>query len=153
MAYGAHTDLPRRTTSDKVLCGKVFAIASSPKYDGYQWRVTSMVFDKFFHKKSIIIPEEQKLASELHRSISRKTKKSKIYLSFWDAICGADLAGMQSISKYNTGVRFLLCVNDVYSKYVWVVPLKHQKGITITNTSGRFWMNLDMSGFEISNEI
>ena len=153
MAYGAHTDLPRRITSDRVLCGKVFAIASSPKYDGYQWRVTSMVFDKFFHKKSIIIPEEQKLASELHRSISRKTKKSKIYLSFWNAICGADLAGMQSISKYNTGVRFLLCVNDIYSKYVWVVPLKHQKGITITNTSGRFWMNLDMSGFEISNEI
>ena len=40
---------------------------------------------------------------------------------------------MQLISKYNKGFRFLLCVIDFYSKYVWVVPLKDNKGITITN--------------------
>ena len=27
----------------------------------------------------------------------------------------------------------LLCVIDIYSKYAWVVPLKGQKGITITD--------------------
>ena len=40
---------------------------------------------------------------------------------------------MQLISKFNRGTRFLLCVNDVFSKYAWVVPLKHKKGITIVN--------------------
>ena len=28
------------------------------------------------------------------------------------------------MSKFNKGVRFLLCVIDIFSKYVWVVPLK-----------------------------
>ena len=31
---------------------------------------------------------------------------------------------MQLISNFNKGFRFLLCVIDIFSKYVWVVPLK-----------------------------
>ena len=31
---------------------------------------------------------------------------------------------MQLTSKLNNGFRFLLCVNDIYSKYAWVIPLK-----------------------------
>ena len=38
---------------------------------------------------------------------------------------------MQLISKYNKGVRFLLCVIDIFSKYVWIVPLKDKKGASI----------------------
>ena len=30
---------------------------------------------------------------------------------------GADLAGVQSVSKYNKGFGFLLCILDIYSKY------------------------------------
>ena len=40
---------------------------------------------------------------------------------------------MQLISKFTKGFRFLLCVIDIFSKYVWVVPLKDKKVITITN--------------------
>ena len=29
----------------------------------------------------------------------------------------------------------MLCVFDIYSKYVWFVPLKGEKGIEITNAS------------------
>ena len=38
---------------------------------------------------------------------------------------------MQLIIKYNKGVRFLLCVIDIFSKYAWVVPLKDKKGVSI----------------------
>ena len=38
---------------------------------------------------------------------------------------------MKSISKFNKGVRFLLCVIDIFSKYAWVVPLKDKKGVSI----------------------
>ena len=37
------------------------------------------------------------------------------------------------ISKFNKGIRFLLSVINIYSKYAWVNPLKDKKGITITN--------------------
>ena len=45
---------------------------------------------------------------------------------------------MQLLSKFNKGIRFLLCVIDIFSKYVWVVTLKDKKCITITDDkSGR----------------
>ena len=40
---------------------------------------------------------------------------------------------MKLISKYNKGIRRLLCVIDLLSKYAWVVPLKDKKGTTIVN--------------------
>ena len=40
---------------------------------------------------------------------------------------------MQSISKFNKGFRFLLCVIDIFSKYAWLVPLKDKKGVSIVN--------------------
>ena len=40
---------------------------------------------------------------------------------------------LQLISKFNKGFRFSLCVVDIFSKYAWVVPLKHRKGLSIVN--------------------
>ena len=38
---------------------------------------------------------------------------------------------MQLISKYNKGIRYLLCVIDLFSSYAWVIPLKNKKGESI----------------------
>ena len=40
---------------------------------------------------------------------------------------------MQSLSKYNKGIKYLLCAVNFSSKYAWVVPLKDKRGITIVN--------------------
>ena len=77
--------------------------------------------------------ENIQLAGELHKTIIRKLKKTKVYSSFRDNIWGADLADMQLISKSNKRFRFLLCVIDIYSKYAWVIPLKDKKRISIVN--------------------
>ena len=57
----------------------------------------------------------------------------KVYSSFRDNIWGVDLADMQSLSKYNKGIKYLLCSIDLLSKYAWVVPLKGKKGTNIVN--------------------
>ena len=44
---------------------------------------------------------------------------------------GVDLAYMQLISKYNKGIRFLLCAINLFSKYAWVVPMKDKKGVML----------------------
>ena len=49
----------------------------------------------------------------LHKPIIRKFEKRKVYSTFKDNIWGADLADMQLLSKYNKGIRFLLCVIDI----------------------------------------
>ena len=71
------------------------------------------------------------LPNELYRQIIRKFKRRKVYSSFIDNIWGVDLDDMQSLSKYNKGIRYLLCAVDLFSKYAWVVPLRDKRGITI----------------------
>ena len=115
---------------------KTFKIASDLKYDGHQRGLASMVY-KFFHKESkgsgITNKSYYQLVNELHKPIIKKFKKRKVYSSFKDNIWGVDLADMQSLSKYNKGIKYLLCAIDLFSKYAWVVPLKDKRGISIVN--------------------
>ena len=86
---------------------------------------------KFFDKKSsgsgIVNEPNYQLANELHKPIIRKFKKRKVYSSFRDNIWGVDLADMQSLNKYDKGKEYLLCAIDLFSKYMWVIPLKDIK--------------------------
>ena len=34
---------------------------------------------------------------------------------------------MSLISKFNKGIKYLLCVIDIFSTYLWVIPLKNKK--------------------------
>ena len=38
---------------------------------------------------------------------------------------------MQLISKYNRGIRYRLCVIDLFSRYAWLTPLKNKKGESV----------------------
>ena len=55
---------------------------------------------------------------------------------------GVDLADMQSLSKYNKRIKYLLCAIDFFSKYAWDIPLKDKKGVSTVNA---FKKHLDSS--------
>ena len=57
---------------------------------------------------------------------------------FQDNIWGSDLADIQLMSKFDKGIRFVLSLIDIYSKYALAIPLKDKKGITITNAFRKF---------------
>ena len=68
---------------------------------------------------------------------------------------------VQLISKFNKGIRFLLCFIDIFSKYAWVIPLKDKKGITITNAfqkilkesnrkPNKIWVDKDSESYKSS---
>ena len=73
------------------------------------------------------------MQNELHKQIIRKFKKRKVHSSFRDNIWGVDLADMQLLSKYNKGIKYLLCAIDLFSKYAWVVPLKDKKVVSVAD--------------------
>ena len=141
-AYADHKDLINRTKSDKVLRDKAYGIASNSEHVGYQRGLASMVY-KFFDKKSMgsgfkklkntTKSNSSILADELHKPIIRKFNKRKAYSQFKGNIWGVDLADMQSLSRKNKGIKYLLCVIDLYSKYAFVISLKDKKGISIVN--------------------
>ena len=119
LAYGQSKNFIKRTQSD-------------PKYDGYQRGLASMVC-KFFDKKSsghdVANEPNFQLVSELHKQIIQKFKRREVYSSLRDNIWGVDLADTQSLSKYNKGIKYLLCAIDLFSKHAWVVPLKDKRGL------------------------
>ena len=141
-AYADHKDLINRAEADKVLRDKPYDITSIPEYDGYQRGLASMVYT-FFDKKSTVSGFKKLknmtklsfsiLADELHKPIIRKFNKRKVYSQFKDNIWGVDFADMQSLSRKNKGIKYLLCVIDLYSKYAFVIPLKDKKGISVVN--------------------
>ena len=150
MADSKTKDLFKLTQSDKVLKDKAFKIANISKYDGYQRGLASMVYN-FFDKKSVSLNRSKgsgilallanksanepncQLSSELHKPIIKKLEKRKVYSFFRDNIWGADLADMQSLRKYNKGIRYLLCAIDLFSKCACVIPIKDKKETSVVN--------------------
>ena len=79
MAYGNFKYWTRRTASDKILRDKAFNIAKSPKYDGYQRGLASIVyryFDKRARGSDVNMQANNErpldLAEHLHKPIIRK---------------------------------------------------------------------------------
>ena len=94
------------------------------------------------NKSAIKSMSNQQLTNEIHKPIFKKFLKRSVCFSFKGNIWGVDLADMQLITKYNKGIRYLLCAIYLFSKYAWVVPLKDKKGITIVSA---FQSTLDSS--------
>ena len=108
-----------------LLSNKAFNIAKNLKYERHQRELASMIYT-FFGKKISggDITENEELAKELYLPNIRKFEKQKVYYSFKDNIFGTDFADMQLISKFNKRISFLLCVNDIFRKYVLVIRWK-----------------------------
>jgi len=68
----------------------------------------------------------------LHRRMLHKFPRNKVivggFMQQWDA----DLMDMTSLSKYNGGVTFLLVAIDIFSRFLFVVPLKSKRGKDVT---------------------
>ena len=151
-ACAKYKDVENRSISDQKLKNSAYDIASNSKYNGYQRGLASMVYKCFGSK---VAPLDKKtmsgngnakpssfertkefnkiLAEELHKPVIKKVNKRKVYSQFKDNIWGVDLADMQSLSKKNKGIEYLLSAIDLYSKYAFVIPLKDKKGISIVN--------------------
>ena len=48
---------------------------------------------------------------------------------------------MQSLSRKNKGIKYLLCAIDLYSQYAFVMPLKDKKGISIVHAFNKIKFN------------
>ena len=59
----------------------------------------------------------------------KNLKRRKVYPRQYikDNFWAADLAEMGSLAPNNRGVKYLLCVIDLFTKYAWVKPLKDKK--------------------------
>jgi len=71
-------------------------------------------------------------AYTLHKPARRHYKRNKIYVAGIDAQWQADLADMQGIARQNDGMRYILTVIDVFSKFAWAVPVRSKDAGSIS---------------------
>ena len=69
----------------------------------------------------------EELAGELNKLVINKFKGRRVYANFKDDIWAADLAGIESLFSKNENVKYSLYVINVFTKYVWVKPVKNKK--------------------------
>ena len=81
-------------------------------------------------KRGLGASVDKVLAQELHKPSIKKFNRGKVYVRFKDNIWAADLVEMGSLS-FHCGVKYLLCVIDVFTKYAWVKPLMDKKAETV----------------------
>ena len=78
-------------------------------------------------------------AYSLHKPARRRFTRNHTYVAGIDALWQADLADMQSIAKQNGGIRYLLTVIDVFSKFARAIPVHSKDAKAITTA---FWQML-----------
>ena len=79
---------------------------------------------------------EKHLKSEqaytLHKPARRRFTRNHTYVAGMDVQWQADLADMQGIVRQNGGMRYLLNVIGVFSKFAWAIPVHSKNAKTIT---------------------
>ena len=73
------------------------------------------------------------LVEELYKPVIRKFQRRRVNVNGIDEIWAAELIDLQAFSKDNNGIKYLLTVIDIFSKFVWIVPLKRKTGPEVAN--------------------
>ena len=74
---------------------------------------------------------QQDLAYTLHKPRRRRFSTLSVIVGGLDDQWVADLVEVQPLAKYNRGIRYLLTVLNVLTKYTWVQPLKTKTGVAL----------------------
>ena len=77
------------------------------------------------------------LGEELYNPVTRKLQRRSVNVNAIDEILAADLIDMQAFSKDNNGIKYLLTVIEIFSKFVWIFPLKWKTGQEVANAFSR----------------
>lgn len=73
----------------------------------------------------------------LHRRARRKYARSRIFAPRKNWLWEADLTEVQKLKDFNDGIRYLLVVIDVFSKYAYVQPIRDKLAATVTKAFER----------------
>ena len=76
-------------------------------------------------------------AYTLHRPVRRKFPRLHYSVTNIDDVWEADLIELRNLKSHNDGYSYLLVIIDVFSKYVWIEPLRDKTSIGVTHAFER----------------
>ena len=66
-------------------------------------------------------------AYSLQRNVNTKFKRPRVVTTGIDDLWDMDLADVSNLKSYNDNILYFLIVIDVFSRYLWLVPLKNKQ--------------------------
>lgn len=69
----------------------------------------------------------------LLKPIRRSFPRSKVIVNTLDSMWDGDLADVSNISSENDGYKFLLVLIDIFSRFLFIVPLKNKQHQNVTD--------------------
>lgn len=67
----------------------------------------------------------------LHKDVKRKFPRNRVHVSSIDEQWDCDLIDLTNVSKHNDSFKYVLICIDIFSRYVWLQPLKNKKGLDV----------------------
>ena len=134
LCYSKHDDTKTRNeVCDKTMLGELNGIVNPTLME----RIDKSIVGKLIKAKVNLgsghpiknnLKFTNELAEELYKPVARKFQTRRVNVHSMDEIWAADLIDMQAFSKDKNGIKYLLTVIDIFSKIVWIVPLKRKTG-------------------------
>ena len=138
LCYSKHDTKTRNDVCDKTMLGELNSIENPTLRE----RIDKSIFGKLIkakfnfglgHPIKKILQFTSELAEEHYKPVTRKFKRRRVNVNSIDEIWNADLLDMQAFSKDNNEIKYFLTVTDIFSKFVWNVPLKRKTGQEVEN--------------------
>jgi hypothetical protein len=115
-------------------------------------RVTSKAIQTFLLKQD---------SHTIHKPILRKFKRDVVFSTNIDDNWQVDLMDVRNIAKHNDGIKFILVVIDVFSKFLWARYLKNKSATAVRDalrdilqSSGRAPLTIQSDkGRELINKL
>ena len=127
LCYSKHDDTnTMNNVCDKTMLAELNGIVNSTIRE----IIDKSTVGKLIHAKFNFGPgapiKADDLAEELYKPVTRKFQRRRVNVNRIDEIWSADLIDIQAFSKENNGIKYLLTVIDIFSKFVWIVRLKRK---------------------------
>jgi hypothetical protein len=101
--------------------GSVQSIYNKVKQDG-EFDISQQFIEKFL---------ESKPSYTLNRKILTHFPTTRVIIGGINQLHQADLIDLSKYQQYNEGVNFILIIEDVFSKFVWAIPLKNKSNVEV----------------------
>ena len=123
---------PSKNTSSERQIKKIYYDIGKPSayFGSSKLHSTNPQFQSVRKLRQVLNKQED---YSLQRQVNRKFKRPQVIVSGPNEQYDCDLADMSSISKFNNGVRYLLIAIDVFSRKLYIVPIKNKTSNEMTS--------------------
>ena len=89
----------------------------------------------------------------LHRPVNRKFERNKVVTSGRDNLWDSDLIDFVRFSKFNNGISYILVIIDVFSRFLWLKPLKTKSDQMLQRLLIMFFQKVDNQNTSVLTKV